>query len=943
VLSLVLAASSLVLASPNAVAADADLRVDLPTTISAPALVAASGTAVVLDVSPSASRHLQLTTDNGHSFVDLANPVAAEGTVTDARGGKLVAYGVADDGQSSNVSVTDLATNTSSDPVTVPSTQLEAADPTTAVYVDAKGAYRAESLATSAARKLSYTPPKSGSPSVQVSLAAGPNALLAAFVLGSRARAGTGALDLVPLDGSASRRVSVAGLSAATLRGAYAIFVTTDTKGSNLCFLPVANWVSTAKSCTTMKAPGKGDQRDAWSDLAVGSSWVQWTLSSSSGSTTYLSSGTVKPGTLTKVATSGDVELGVTGDPDRPLALVGAGQSGYVGAVTSKGALTRQFGFPRIPANPQVLELAPDRVSGLDSRPFVGGADDLAWQRPLSSAGVGADSTGLFPRAVDLGASAARTLLDDGTRLKLYDRGRYVRTLARSTYGSLPGLISGPYYPANTLAYVQALRVDGTALKTGMITGLFGSLVLVRTNAALGRYDVVDLVGGESVRVNVPVNVRLQGFTLQGLWGDWVYGITTDPDNSLIPYTLAINYRTGAFYQRYGLPVDYGDGFVAMQYADDDDQLRLEVWNPVTGAAEDIPDLDWDVAVTDGTGRLAYSTATQLVVRTLTVPTVAAPRLLGVVAPATINLITAGTRSWLPEIDTTKALGAGTLTVRNSAGEVVWTTATPASDDGSIRGTGWTGQYGDGGAGTGDVPLGDYTWQLVAPAADGSGNVVGIDGTPDFGDAGDASDGVSGTIHVVNTSLGTVKGSTPTVAGSAKVDQTLTARPGTWTPSNTRFSYQWHRTVGKTVTDVGTNAASYKATAADVGGKLSVTVTGAVDGWKSTRTTSKLTATVVKAGFTVPTPKVGGGTPKVGATVTAQAGSWKPTPTTITYAWYRVKGSRSSLARAATTDPTYVVQAKDARYTLKVKVTGSRAGYNTASKYSKVTRTVAKS
>jgi hypothetical protein len=366
----------------------------------------------------------------------------------------------------------------------------------------------------------------------------------------------------------------------------------------------------------------------------------------------------------------------------------------------------------------------------------------------------------------------------------------------------------------------------------------------VRTSAPLGRYDVVDMVSGDSVRVNVPLTYRRQGFSMAGLWGDWAYGYTFDSTG--VPYTLAFNYRTGKTFTRYGLPVDYGDGFVVVKYADVDaggaDVLGLEVWNPTTGQAETIPDTDWDQVGTDGTHRLVYSTATELVLRTLTVVPSSAPRLLGVLAPGSLNLITSS-RSWPLELDTTKALAEGTMTITGADGAVVRTFTTDASVDGSLRGLAWDGRDEDGA----DVPVGTYHWNLVAPAADGTGNVVGVDGKPDVGDTPE-TEGVSGEIHVVKEFLGTVTGPTPTISGTARAGRKLTAKPGTWAPAGVHLAYAWYRTTSKGTTAIaGATSATYTVATSDVGAKLSVRVTGSLEGWKAVTKKSKVTATVARA------------------------------------------------------------------------------------------------
>jgi hypothetical protein len=162
----------------------------------------------------------------------------------------------------------------------------------------------------------------------------------------------------------------------------------------------------------------------------------------------------------------------------------------------------------------------------------------------------------------------------------------------------------------------------------------------------------------------------------------------------------------------------------------------------------------------------------------------------------------------------------------------------------------------------------------------------------------------------------------PTITGTTTVDRTLTATAGTWTPAATTTTYQWLR--GDTPI-AGATQATYQLAAADAGQTIKVAVTGARDGYVQTTKTSVATAPVAQAAFTtVPTPTVTG-TAAIGATLTADAGTWVPTPDTTTYEWFR-----GGVAIPDATGPTYQLVAADAGQAITVKVTGARAGYVTA-------------
>ena len=83
---------------------------------------------------------------------------------------------------------------------------------------------------------------------------------------------------------------------------------------------------------------------------------------------------------------------------------------------------------------------------------------------------------------------------------------------------------------------------------------------------------------------------------------------------------------------------------------------------------------------------------------------------------------------------------------------------------------------------------------------------------------------------------------TPTITGTAKVGQTLTAVPGTWSPAPVALSYQWKR--GGTAIS-GATSATYKTVSADAGKAITVTVTGTKAGYTTLSKTSAA-KTVVK-------------------------------------------------------------------------------------------------
>jgi hypothetical protein len=83
----------------------------------------------------------------------------------------------------------------------------------------------------------------------------------------------------------------------------------------------------------------------------------------------------------------------------------------------------------------------------------------------------------------------------------------------------------------------------------------------------------------------------------------------------------------------------------------------------------------------------------------------------------------------------------------------------------------------------------------------------------------------------------------PTISGTVKVGETLTANPGTWSPGAETYTYQWSRanTATGTYTPItGVTIATYTLQSADLGKFIKVTVTGTKPGY--TNITSRLSA-----------------------------------------------------------------------------------------------------
>jgi hypothetical protein len=95
----------------------------------------------------------------------------------------------------------------------------------------------------------------------------------------------------------------------------------------------------------------------------------------------------------------------------------------------------------------------------------------------------------------------------------------------------------------------------------------------------------------------------------------------------------------------------------------------------------------------------------------------------------------------------------------------------------------------------------------------------------------------AGTKAVV---AGTLTTRVPTIAGTKKVGDRLTAKPGIWT-AGTKFTYQWYAN-GKAIK--GATKSTFRLVAAEQGKRITVRVTGKLTGYVTVAKTSRATAKV---------------------------------------------------------------------------------------------------
>ena len=176
----------------------------------------------------------------------------------------------------------------------------------------------------------------------------------------------------------------------------------------------------------------------------------------------------------------------------------------------------------------------------------------------------------------------------------------------------------------------------------------------------------------------------------------------------------------------------------------------------------------------------------------------------------------------------------------------------------------------------------------------------------------------------------------PSLVGIPEGGYLLSAVPGTWAGGKpVVFSYQWQRcdaAGANCVALVGATRESYRATTADVGHSLAVTVTASSTAGAATADSAP-TVAVSPAG-TPPTarpaaltPPSIAGTAQVGQVLSSSVGTWSGAPTTFTYRWQRCSASGTScLTIPRATASHYALTPDDLGATIVVVVTANGPG-----------------
>jgi autotransporter-associated beta strand protein len=194
-----------------------------------------------------------------------------------------------------------------------------------------------------------------------------------------------------------------------------------------------------------------------------------------------------------------------------------------------------------------------------------------------------------------------------------------------------------------------------------------------------------------------------------------------------------------------------------------------------------------------------------------------------------------------------------------------------------------------------------------------------------YNDGGSTSAAALVVIGVISTTTDVAINGTPTV------DAVTTITPGSYSPAPTSITYQWRLcdSAGNNCSDIsGETSNTYTPVASDAGSTLRVVETASKSGYADAVSTSGR-ALVANATFTTDTAVSISGTPTVGTAFASTAGSYTPTPTSVSYQWERCDSFGSSCSNISNaTASSYTPVAGDVGSTLRVVETVSSAGYD---------------
>jgi hypothetical protein len=165
----------------------------------------------------------------------------------------------------------------------------------------------------------------------------------------------------------------------------------------------------------------------------------------------------------------------------------------------------------------------------------------------------------------------------------------------------------------------------------------------------------------------------------------------------------------------------------------------------------------------------------------------------------------------------------------------------------------------------------------------------------------------------------------PTITGTARAGEVLTAQNGTWANNPTEFRYRWLRcnANGNLCVLLAADGKTYRVAQADVGSTLRVRVT-AVNADGATNARSEQTDVVASnaAPLTNTARPTITGAARVGQELTASEGTWTGNPTSFAFQWQRCDVDSLTCPNViGATGRSYGVRIADLGFRLRVEVT----------------------
>lgn len=159
----------------------------------------------------------------------------------------------------------------------------------------------------------------------------------------------------------------------------------------------------------------------------------------------------------------------------------------------------------------------------------------------------------------------------------------------------------------------------------------------------------------------------------------------------------------------------------------------------------------------------------------------------------------------------------------------------------------------------------------------------------------------------------------PTLTGTPRVGEVLTADPGTWSPVPASYSYEWHSEAG----DLLGHGTQYAVKPGDLGKRIRVEVTAQIPGHFVGFKASALTAATTEGSFGFVDPPSITGKAVFGATLTGADGQWPDGSAVVARQW-----QRDGKPIAGATQASYALRVADIGHRITYVVTVERPGFH---------------